>query len=325
MSHPALDGLPPFRGNVDDPHTCWPAMCGNAEQQKERTTITGRKGCDGFPHCSSVTLRFRRYDTDHIDDNKQNNTDDDDLHYGKKDPQSLLHLRFRWPTVIRVIICFRYTIAGDLIGQSPLLSLPLERFKLLILYNPFWSIGGSKGKRRGGLNAIVREFQHADVFFQKSNEQDTIDERCDIAIRFVFQKTFFTVSALWLMIGQGLLQRRRISITTVRSPEKRNTIVIPWIGVQITLTLPPYLIDWSQWYVQQLVWCTILRKQGTKKKEKGITKKHRSRSWLFPNCFFIFLSIYLLVKFIFIFFFKASYETAIHLWTHTVVSVVWFQ
>ncbi len=37
-------------------------------------------------------------------------------------------------------------------------------------------------------------------------------------------------------------------------------------------------------------------------------KKFRSHSWLFPNCFFIFFSIYLLVKFVFVFFFGAAYE-----------------
>jgi PAS domain S-box-containing protein len=37
-------------------------------------------------------------------------------------------------------------------------------------------------------------------------------------------------------------------------------------------------------------------------------KKLRSNSWLFPNCLFIFFSIYLLVKCVFIFFFRASYE-----------------
>src|SRR4030042_1841759 len=29
-------------------------------------------------------------------------------------------------------------------------------------------------------------------YFEKSNQQETVDDRCDIAIRFVFQKTFFT-------------------------------------------------------------------------------------------------------------------------------------
>jgi PAS domain S-box-containing protein len=37
-------------------------------------------------------------------------------------------------------------------------------------------------------------------------------------------------------------------------------------------------------------------------------KKLRNDFWLFPVCLFIFLSIYLLVKFIFIFFFSAAYE-----------------
>jgi len=37
-------------------------------------------------------------------------------------------------------------------------------------------------------------------------------------------------------------------------------------------------------------------------------KKLTSHSWLFPNCLFIFFSIYLLVKFVFIFFFRAAFE-----------------
>lgn len=37
-------------------------------------------------------------------------------------------------------------------------------------------------------------------------------------------------------------------------------------------------------------------------------KKYNRRSWLFPCCFFIFLSIFITVKFIFIFFFRTAYE-----------------
>ncbi len=37
-------------------------------------------------------------------------------------------------------------------------------------------------------------------------------------------------------------------------------------------------------------------------------KKYSRSSWLFPNCLFIFFSIYLLVKFVFIFFFRAAFE-----------------
>jgi PAS domain S-box-containing protein len=42
--------------------------------------------------------------------------------------------------------------------------------------------------------------------------------------------------------------------------------------------------------------------------EEDTMKKIRSHAWLFPTCLLIFLSIYLLVKFIFIFFFSAAYE-----------------
>jgi len=37
-------------------------------------------------------------------------------------------------------------------------------------------------------------------------------------------------------------------------------------------------------------------------------KKYSRRSWLFPCCLFIFFSIYLLVKFVFIFFFRTAFE-----------------
>ncbi len=37
-------------------------------------------------------------------------------------------------------------------------------------------------------------------------------------------------------------------------------------------------------------------------------KKYSNRSWIFPCCLFIFLSIFISVKFIFIFFFRAAYE-----------------
>jgi PAS domain S-box-containing protein len=37
-------------------------------------------------------------------------------------------------------------------------------------------------------------------------------------------------------------------------------------------------------------------------------KRLRNQSWLFPNCLFIFFSLYLFVKFIFILFFSAAYE-----------------
>jgi hypothetical protein len=81
-------------------------------------------------------------------------------------------------------------------------------------------------------------------FFEKSNEKETVDERCDIAIRFVFQKTFLT--GLHIMINDragSAPAEAYISYNTEESMRSGNTLVIPWIGVRFTIDIPPYLID----------------------------------------------------------------------------------
>ena len=81
-------------------------------------------------------------------------------------------------------------------------------------------------------------------FFEKSNLKETVDERCDIAIRFVFKKTFFT--GLYIMIQDRAGSdpaEAYISYNTEETMRSGNTIVIPWFGFRITFDLPPYLID----------------------------------------------------------------------------------
>lgn len=81
-------------------------------------------------------------------------------------------------------------------------------------------------------------------FFQKSNQKETIDERCDIAIRFVFQKTFFTGLSIVINDRVGSKPAEAyIYYNTEESMRSGNTIVIPWIGLRITIDIPPYLID----------------------------------------------------------------------------------
>jgi hypothetical protein len=81
-------------------------------------------------------------------------------------------------------------------------------------------------------------------YFEKSTQQETVDERCDIAIRFVFQKTFFTGLSIVINDRAGSAPAEAyIYYNSEESLRSANTIMIPWIGVQITLTLPPYLID----------------------------------------------------------------------------------
>jgi hypothetical protein len=81
-------------------------------------------------------------------------------------------------------------------------------------------------------------------FFEKSNKKETIDERCDIAIRFVFQKTFFTGLSIVINDRAGSAPAEAyIYYNSEESMRSGNTIVIPWIGLRITIDIPPYLVD----------------------------------------------------------------------------------
>jgi hypothetical protein len=81
-------------------------------------------------------------------------------------------------------------------------------------------------------------------FFEKSSRKETVDERCDIAIRFVFLKTFLTGLHIVINDRTGSTPAEAyISYNTEESMRSGNTLVIPWIGMRITVDIPPYLID----------------------------------------------------------------------------------
>jgi hypothetical protein len=111
-------------------------------------------------------------------------------------------------------------------------------------------------------------------FFEKSNGQETIDERCDIAIRFVFQKTFFTGLSIVINDRTGSAPAEAyIYYNSEESLRSGNTIVIPWIDVQITLTLPPYLIDIIAIILATIGVMYYLKKTGIREKRKEIYEK----------------------------------------------------
>lgn len=111
-------------------------------------------------------------------------------------------------------------------------------------------------------------------FFQKSNEQDTINERCDIAIRFVFHKTFFTGLSIVINDRAGSEPAEAyIYYNSEESVRSGNTIVIPWIGVQLTLSLPPYLIDFIAMVCATIGVMYYLKKTGDEENRKGRYKK----------------------------------------------------
>lgn len=81
-------------------------------------------------------------------------------------------------------------------------------------------------------------------FFEKSNQKETIDERCDIAVRFVFQKTFFTGISIAINDRDGSAPAEAyIYYNTEETMRGDTNIAIPWIGILITIDIPPYLVD----------------------------------------------------------------------------------
>jgi len=81
-------------------------------------------------------------------------------------------------------------------------------------------------------------------FYEKSNLKDTIDERCNIAVRFVFRKTFFT--GMHVIINDRSRSdsaQAYISYNSEESMRSGDMIIIPWINGQITITTPPFLLD----------------------------------------------------------------------------------
>ena len=107
-------------------------------------------------------------------------------------------------------------------------------------------------------------------FFEKSPSKDTIDERCDISIRFVFRKTSFTGLNIFISDRAGSAPAAAyISYNTEESMRSGNTIVIPWIGMHITVTIPPYLLDIIAIVVAFIGVIYYLRKTGTWKRKRG--------------------------------------------------------
>jgi len=81
-------------------------------------------------------------------------------------------------------------------------------------------------------------------FYEKSDKTETVDERCDIAVRFVFKKTFFTGISIVINDRVGSAPAEAyIYYNTEETMRIGNNIVIPWIGGTIIIDTPTYLLD----------------------------------------------------------------------------------
>lgn len=80
--------------------------------------------------------------------------------------------------------------------------------------------------------------------YEKSNKKETVDERCDIEIRFVFKKTWFTGIHVLINDRQGSSPAEAyLYYNTEETMRSGNNIVIPWFGGTLTVEMPPYLLN----------------------------------------------------------------------------------
>ncbi len=80
--------------------------------------------------------------------------------------------------------------------------------------------------------------------YEKSDLKDTVDERCDIAVRFVFRKTFFTGLHITIYDRSGSdAAQAYIAYNSEESMRSGDLIVIPWIDGRLSITIPLFLLD----------------------------------------------------------------------------------
>ena len=80
--------------------------------------------------------------------------------------------------------------------------------------------------------------------YEKSNKKETVDERCDIEIRFVFKKTWLTGIQVMIQDRQGSSPAEAyLYYNTEEIMRSGNNIVIPWFGGTLRLEIPPYLLN----------------------------------------------------------------------------------
>jgi hypothetical protein len=81
-------------------------------------------------------------------------------------------------------------------------------------------------------------------FYEKSNDDETIDDRCDLKLRFVFKKTSFTGIQISIEDRDGSTAAEAyINYNTEDALRSGNNIVIPYIGNTIIANIPPYLVN----------------------------------------------------------------------------------
>jgi uncharacterized protein YxeA len=106
-------------------------------------------------------------------------------------------------------------------------------------------------------------------FYEKSDKTETVNERCDIAVRFVFQKTYFTGISILIEDRSGSAPAEAyIYYNTEETMRTGNNIVIPWMGGTIIIDTPTYLLDLIAITIGSTGVIYYYKKRGTAEKRR---------------------------------------------------------
>lgn len=89
----------------------------------------------------------------------------------------------------------------------------------------------------GNKDLLVKE----KCLFLRSLDKETVDQRCDIEIRFVFKNTWFTRINIVVSDRFGSESKSHIDYNPSGAVETSNIILIPWFDGFIKISYPDYL------------------------------------------------------------------------------------
>jgi hypothetical protein len=79
--------------------------------------------------------------------------------------------------------------------------------------------------------------------YEHSHKSDTVEERCNLKILFIFNTTYFTHLNITAVDREGYSATLQLDYTTDDLIRSGDIIIIPGLGGSMTVAIPPYLLD----------------------------------------------------------------------------------
>lgn len=105
------------------------------------------------------------------------------------------------------------------------------------------------------------------------SDGDTVEEKCNLELLFVFQSTYFTSLNVIVSDRGGLTATIQLDYTSEELERSGNIIIIPAINRPFTLQIPPYLLDLIAVLIAIIGTKYILKKSVIVKKLSAIYEK----------------------------------------------------